>query len=82
MVVTLCRLLYTLEVGAVASKPGAARWARQTLEPHWSALIERAVAERPDSEEIRASEEAVTLAFLRYTVDRFRQWETAAPDSW
>ena len=79
VVVTLCRLLYTLEVGTVASKPGAARWARQTLEPRWSVLIERAVGERPDSEEIHESEEAATLAFVRYTVDRFRQWETAAP---
>ena len=32
VVATLCRLLYTLETGGVASKPAATRWAQETLD--------------------------------------------------
>src|SRR2546423_4926058 len=34
-VLSLCRLLYTLEYGAVVSKPVAARWAQETLDARW-----------------------------------------------
>lgn len=32
--------LYSLEHGTAASKPVAARWCQQTLDPQWRALIE------------------------------------------
>src|SRR5438105_7269495 len=38
VILTLCRLLYTLETGAVASKPAAAGWAQPTLGPRWAGL--------------------------------------------
>jgi hypothetical protein len=41
-ILTMCRMLYTLEFGRVVSKPAAARWAQQTLGQPWSGLIERA----------------------------------------
>lgn len=41
-VLSLCRILYTLRFGDVASKPAAARWARETLGPRWTPVIERA----------------------------------------
>lgn len=45
-VLTLCRMLYTLETGGVASKPAAARWARPRLAEPWQGLIDRALVWR------------------------------------
>jgi glucokinase len=78
VVLTLCRLLYTLERGAVASKPGAARWAQQALGPRWAGLIERALAGQQDSTAIPNSDADETVALIQHTVDRFRQWEASA----
>jgi predicted nucleotidyltransferase len=44
MVVTMCRIRYTLARGDVVSKPAAARWAIAHLEPSRHSLIERAAA--------------------------------------
>lgn len=79
VVLTLCRLLYTLASGAVASKPGAARWAQQTVGPRWVGLIERALAGQQDRTEIPDRDADETVALIQHTVDRFRQWEAAAP---
>ena len=46
-VLTMCRSLYVLAHGAVASKPGAARWAQGTLGPPWADLAARAAAWKP-----------------------------------
>lgn len=43
-VLTMCRMLYTLETGGVASKPAAARWARPRVADEWRGLIDRALA--------------------------------------
>jgi len=75
VVLTLCRLLYTLETGAVASKPAAARWAQQTLGQPWAGLIERALAGQKESVEISDGEVDESVALIRHTVDQFRQWE-------
>jgi len=42
-ILTMCRALYTLETGAIASKPVAARWAQRALGTDRAALIERAL---------------------------------------
>lgn len=69
VVLTLCRILYTLEHGAVASKPVAARWAQQRLGPAWTALIERAWIGRHHPGAAAAPEDiAETLAFIRYAL--------------
>jgi hypothetical protein len=47
-VLTMCRMLFTLETGGVASKPAAAAWARPRVTPQWRGLIDRAVAWRDD----------------------------------
>jgi Domain of unknown function (DUF4111)/Nucleotidyltransferase domain len=73
---TLCRMLYTLDSGAVVSKPVAARWAQATLGVRWAALIERAVAWRkdPSCQETPSDEEiSETLALIEYTLERCRQ---------
>lgn len=63
-VLSMCRILYTLRHGTLASKPAAARWARLVLEPRWAGLIERALGWQPGEEMNRLDE---TLDFIRYT---------------
>ncbi|MCL5994440.1 MAG: DUF4111 domain-containing protein [Chloroflexi bacterium] len=79
IVLTLCRILYTLQHGAVVSKPVAARWAQKTLGEQWVPLIERTWAGRHNPG-LEASSEDVneTLAFIRYTLERGRRFETHA----
>ena len=48
LVLSFCRMLYTLAAAEVASKPLAARWALEELDPRWAPLIRRALADRPD----------------------------------
>ncbi len=73
VVLTLCRLLYTLELADVASKPAAARWALQSLSERWSTLIARALADQHAPGSIDPLEEQQTLALIDYTVVRFRE---------
>ncbi len=83
MVLTGCRMLYTLEFGTVVSKPAATRWAQETLGPRWSALIAWAVTARhgPYTDELDNLSEA--LDFIRFVIERGRHFELAegaAPD--
>ena len=41
---TCCRALYTMEFGAITSKPVSARWALTALDKQWTVLIESALA--------------------------------------
>jgi predicted nucleotidyltransferase len=68
-VLSMCRVLYTLKRGAVASKPAAARWAQAELGPQWSPLIERALEGRhiPDTHALSDDIEQ-TLALVRHTL--------------
>ncbi len=77
IVLSLCRVLYTLHSGTVASKPVAARWAQATLGERWVGLIERAWAGRRNAGE-EASPEDIneTLEFLQGTVERSHHFET------
>lgn len=81
-VLTLCRMLYTLDRGAVVSKPVAARWAQTILHGRWAALIERALDWRKDARYQNTpsdTEISDTLAMIAYTLERCRQWESAPP---
>ena len=80
-VLTLCRILYTLQNGSVASKPVAARWTQETLDPRWIPLIERAWLGRQNPG-LKAESEDVneTLNFIRYTLERSQQFETTAEE--
>jgi hypothetical protein len=79
VVLTLCRLLYTLDTGSVASKPAAAHWAARTRATRWSELIGRATAE-PRTTAAEVPEDAVhdALALLEYTDEQYRQWRATA----
>ena len=76
-ILTMCRSLYTLQYGTVASKPVTARWAQEALGERWAALIERALAWRHDAQLDNLNE---TLDFIRYTLERGQQFEIPAAD--
>jgi predicted nucleotidyltransferase len=46
-VTSLCRMLYTLRTGEVASKPTALSWGLDTLDPEWHSLIRQVIDDRP-----------------------------------
>jgi hypothetical protein len=71
-VLTMCRMLYTLETSRVISKPAAARWARQALDSQWTSLIDRARAGWQKGDPPAAAERGVreTAALIRYTADQ------------
>lgn len=65
-VLTMCRALYTLSQGAVVSKPEAALWVSQTLDPQWRAIIERALIWRHQHVKDDLTE---TLDFLHFAIE-------------
>jgi hypothetical protein len=71
VVLTLCRLLYTLETGAVASKPAAASWAVGALGERWAGLIKRACAGQHDNGATPAEDVAATVALVELAVQCF-----------
>jgi hypothetical protein len=48
LVLTFCRLLFTLATGGVAAKPEAGEWALGVLDEKWACLVRQALAERAD----------------------------------
>ena len=67
VVLSLCRILYTLHFGDVVSKPVAAQWAKESLDEKWVSLVERAWRGRHEPQ-LTATPEDVnqTLNFIRY----------------
>jgi predicted nucleotidyltransferase len=68
-ILTMCRILYLMELGTVASKPTAARWAQQELDRRWAALIGEALEWQsslppPDREQM--------FDFMAYIVEHSR----------
>jgi hypothetical protein len=75
LVLTACRILYTIGFGAVASKRRSADWAMASLDPEWTGLIRAAVEGRADPWGrvlLPAAPSAAqrTLDFLAYATDR------------
>jgi hypothetical protein len=67
-VLTMCRILYTLEYCTVASKPVAARWAK-SLGEEWIPLIEQAQAARHDPKSKPLLDDiSGTLDLIRYAL--------------
>ena len=85
LVITFCRLLFTLSEGRVASKGEAAAWALETLDHDWHGLIRRAVEDRPDPWErvYQLAEPDLaqhTLQFGAYALKAAMRWATEQPD--
>jgi predicted nucleotidyltransferase len=74
VVLSLCRILYTLQFGEVVSKLKAAKWAKEMIDEKWKMLIDHAWEGRhhpdmhADQEEIRQ-----TLDFIKYTLEYSQQ---------
>jgi hypothetical protein len=77
VVLSYCRMLHGLQVGAVGSKAEGAEWAKQNLPPEWHGLIDRAWTCRPDPEASSRTpadpeDFAATLAFVRFAIEQSR----------
>jgi predicted nucleotidyltransferase len=74
VVLTLCRILYTLQFGEVTSKLKSASWAKETTGRRWESLIDRAWEGRHHSQ-MQADKEDIhqTLDFIRYAFERGQQ---------
>ena len=78
-VLTLCRILYTLQLGTVVSKRVATRWAQDMLEPRWVPLISRAwTGRKAPGQTSEVAEVNETLEFIRFTLERSQGFEAAA----
>lgn len=71
---TLCRLLYTLATGAVASKPAAAVWAQNALPARWAELIGSALSGQYDHSRVSDSDVGEAIALIDYTVEEFKPY--------
>jgi len=70
IVLSLCRILYTLQNHDIASKTTAAKWAQESLGEGWVPLIERAWEGRHNSNcEASPEDVAGTQEFIRYAID-------------
>lgn len=73
LVVTYCRVLFTLTIGRVASKPEALRWAARTLDPAWETLIRQTLEDRTRGFHVtdppRQGSVESSLAFASYAHD-------------
>jgi predicted nucleotidyltransferase len=82
-VLIYCRMLHTLQTGAVQSKLAGMKWALETLDPSWTNLIQEAWTERKGVRhgiKIRQRADALALKetheFIQYVI---RESETRFP---
>jgi len=69
-VLTLCRIIFTLEQGDIVSKLAAAEWAKHNLDEKWTALIERAwIGRQTPGLEAAPEEINGTLDFIRHALE-------------
>jgi hypothetical protein len=70
VVLSLCRILYTLHNADIVSKAAAAHWAKANLDPRWEALIDSAWDGRHNSNRDASPEDVEgTQNFIRYALD-------------
>jgi hypothetical protein len=74
VILTLCRLLYSLATGSVVSKPRAAEWIQKELGEPWAMLIERSLAKQHKAGDIARSEVDETLAFIQFTLEQSKRY--------
>ncbi|HLE89510.1 MAG TPA: aminoglycoside adenylyltransferase domain-containing protein, partial [Anaerolineales bacterium] len=76
VVLSLCRMLYTLQYGTIISKPVAAQWGQNTLGKQWTPLIKRAWLGRHNPGlDAQPEDMDGTLKFIRYTLEYSKQIE-------
>ena len=79
IVLNYCRMLHDLIEGRPGSKRAGAEWAKRTLDPGWSALIDRAWNGRPNPavsvrEPADAADFESTLTFVRFIVQESERY--------
>lgn len=75
-VLSLCRILYTLQFADVVSKKTAVGWAKEALDPQWTPLIERAWVNRSSPDGDAAAEDIQgTQDMIRYAIERGRAYQ-------
>jgi hypothetical protein len=79
IVLNYCRMLHDLAEGRPGSKRAGAAWAKATLDPEWSALIERAWDARPDPavsvrQPANSADFIETLTFVRSIIREVPQY--------
>lgn len=82
LVLNYSRMLHDLINGQTGSKRAGAAWAKKTLDPAWTGLIDRAWGGRPDpARSVRTpadpSEYERTLAFVQYVMDESMKYAAA-----
>ncbi|MDQ3006385.1 MAG: DUF4111 domain-containing protein, partial [Chloroflexota bacterium] len=76
IVLSLCRMLYTLQCGTIISKRAAADWAQDSLSKQWTPLIARAWQGRQNAGSNAEPEDVEgTLNFIRFTMQYCQQLE-------
>jgi len=81
VVLSYCRMLHSLAIGAVDSKPAGAAWAFQHLDASWHDLIRRACEARPGDAAVKVREPAVpadfdrTWPFIECAIDLAHRWK-------
>ena len=70
-VLSLCRMLYTLNHGEILSKQAAGEWAKANLDERWTPLIDRALIGRLNPD-LDADPQDIheTLEMMRYTLQQ------------
>jgi hypothetical protein len=72
LVLTVCRVLYTLVEGDVVSKRAAVEWAKNALDHCWTPLVERAWRNRRDPNQPVSNTELLELQkFIRYGLSHY-----------
>ncbi len=81
-VLTICRMLQTLHTGSVQSKKAGAEWAKTSLDPQWTNLIEQAWQERQGvrfgikiGQRADPTSLAETLEFIQYGIAHIHRFE-------
>ena len=81
VVLSYCRMLYTLQTGTVESKHAGAVWAAEVLDNRWNRLIQRAWDGRPGDPSMKIRQQAdradleSTWAFMKYAIDLGQHWQ-------
>jgi len=70
-VLSLCRIIYTLEFGDIVSKSKAAEWVKETQGEKWDGLIDRAWIGRHNPQLLASTDDInQTLDLIRFALDK------------
>jgi len=77
-VLSLCRMLYTLQYGTIVSKPVAAKWATDTLDAKWKPLIERAwIGRQNPGSDAQPEDITDTLDMIRFMMKQMEIYKSS-----